>query len=212
MRQPLARGRPKKAGFRDADGRRSKRSKWFDPSRCAQSVFASQVDPISKRKRSGKVLSHNLMRRQAAPAPPTALRRQRRAHQPRRVHRSESAQCAYHLTATMKNSGDARALARHEWLRRNLYLGYICGRQDLLAGQPHLRRLCQHELPLAYAVLPSSTRPHSHARTMCTYTFSCMFVHDLLWSVGRPAVCVCIVARAARRRPKKVMVAISSRK
>ena len=175
----------------------------FDPSRCAQSVFASQVEPISKRKRSGKVLWHHLMRRQAAPAPPPALRRQRRAHRPRRVHRMESAHCACRLATFVVSDGVALAVAHLNVAQGNLRWGCSCGHQALLAGRLCLRRQRQDELPVPQPVLPSSSRPHSRSCTMRSYTCYRLSAACLLRSVGRPAVCVCVVARAreeGRRR------------
>ena len=60
----------------------------------------------------------------------------------------------------------------------------------------------------AHAVLQSSTRTDSLARTMRILAGMCTFVAYLLGSVGRLAECVSVVARTARRRSKMAMEAI----
>ena len=60
----------------------------------------------------------------------------------------------------------------------------------------------------AHAVLDSSTRTDLQARAARIFAGSCAFIEYLLRSVGRLAVCVCVVARTARRRSKMAMEAI----
>ena len=59
-----------------------------------------------------------------------------------------------------------------------------------------------------HAVLQSSIRTDSLARAMRTLAGMYTFVAYLLYTVGRLAECVSVVARTARRRSKMAMEAI----
>ena len=128
------------------------------------------------------------------------------------LRRLELAQWRLLPERSIKSGGDQLARGHELQVQRNLR--WRCNRrcQALAAGRRLLRRYVKMNYPYAQAWCFVSSRPHSHARTVRTYAFSCMSVSCLLWSVGRLAVRVSVVARAARGRPKKVIVAISSLK
>jgi len=116
------------------------------------------------------------------------------------------------LAVSMKSGGAVLAPDGLQQFGGNQEEGGSGMLQEFVNGRLRLRDYLKTKFPYLLATLPGSILTHRHARAMRIYACSCTCVAGLLWSVGHLAVRVSVVARAARGRPKKAIVAISSLK
>ena len=121
------------------------------------------------------------------------------------LRRLELAQCTYHLAATMKSGGDEVALGHPQRARRHPERLDSRRCQAFHAGRHRLRCYVKMNFPSVHAVLPRSTLPHSHARTMRRHACQCLSAASMLIAVfHRPSGRLCMCSSSCASGVRKV--------